>query len=170
MLVKGFGNCSVQLENKMLCWTLCGYCGDDTWMYRYIVKTKKQSSQWKSESSQDCQKHDRADLMWRQCWLFSSTVEIWCCMCLFLDVKQWIKNCIWPLDGVCKKQCEWNDRNSSRNTVGCLPTITLLHIHHSAQKFLTKLMSSDSASTIEPRSPPPSFSCPWNWNLGFKKG
>lgn len=120
---------------------------------RYIVNTKKQFAQWKSESSQDCQKHDRADLIWRPCSLFSSTVEIWCYMCLFL----WIKNCIWPLNDVCKKQCERNDRNSSRNTVVCLPTITLLHIHHSVQKFLTNLMSGDSTSTLQPRSLPTIF-------------
>jgi hypothetical protein len=62
--------------------------------------------------------------------------------------------------GWCLQKAVWkNDRNSSRNTVGCFPTTTLLHTHHSVQTFLTKLISSDSTSTLQPWSPPsPHFS------------
>jgi hypothetical protein len=57
--------------------------------------------------------------------VFSSAAEVWCIMNLLLGVKKWIRNSLWPFYDICKKQCQRQNWNFSRNTA-CFFTVTTL--------------------------------------------
>jgi hypothetical protein len=70
-------------------------------------------------------KHERADQMWIPRSLFSSSIEVWCIMSLFIEVKQWIKK----FYGISVKQRENSAENWGWNIASFYTTV-LLHNQH----------------------------------------
>lgn len=107
------------------------WCSELLWVMRHGyagMMMLKQSSNLHNSSKnhpQGWKKCKRAGQVWRQCSLFSLTSEVWCIIIVFLEVKKWIRNFLWPFYSICEKQCETYDWNFGRSTAGFV-TVTIL--------------------------------------------
>ena len=126
---------------------------NNTFVWKVINKTwrllSKQSSSLYSGSQndpKDQKKHYIVNCVWTLCLLFSLTVEVWCVMSSFLEVKQWVRNSGWLLYGVQKSQCYRNNQIFRKNTADFLtmtmaPTLLELSVSKFVTKYLTPVVS-----------------------------
>jgi hypothetical protein len=125
------------------------------------------SSQWKWKLSPSLKKCNSADQMWRLL-KFSSAVEVWCIIVLFLDVKEWVKNsanfmvstwnCVKRSELWWESDCFLHHDNAA------------VHIALPIQKFLlrNKTSLSPQPSSYSPNLSPAEFFLFWNWRLLLK--
>ena len=70
--------------------------GDETWVYKYDVKTAQQSSEWRGKNEPKPKKNTSKSVKKsKRCSSFSSITRVWFTMNSFQRVKRSVRNNIW---------------------------------------------------------------------------